>query len=108
MKTTIPFTIENDMLAKVDDLKFKRNASRSEALRHIVSEFFVEPATIRDLIDDVNRLKVQNYELKYQLQETTQRLIKQNKEMMTVLLVLCGQDVRLFNAVKTKLPHLYK
>lgn len=108
MKTTIPFRIENAELARLDDLKTRLNKNRSEALRYIISEFFVKPTITRDLIEEIERLKIHNRELQYQIQEMSQRLIKQNKEMMTVLLMLCSQNDNLMNDVMDKFPHLVR
>ena len=108
MKTIIPFRIDNDELAKLDELGTKLNKNRSEALRYIISEFFVKPTIARDLIEEIARLKIYNHELKYQMQEMSQRLIKQNKEMMTVLLSICSQDNNLIKDVMAKLPHLVR
>lgn len=108
MKKPIPFRIDKDQLDKVDDLKIRLNKNRSEALRYIISEFFVKPTITRDLIEEIERLKIHNRELQYQIQEMSERLIKQNKEMMTVLLMLCSQNDNLIKEVMDKFPHLVR
>lgn len=100
--------IDNDDLGKLDDLGAKLKKSRSDALRHIISEFFFKPTSYRDIIEEIERLKIHNRELQYQMQEMSQRLIKQNKEMMTVLLMLCSQNDNLMNDVMDKFPHLVR
>ena len=106
MKGLTAFTIDQHLLDKIDELKLKRGTNRSEAMRHIIHEYF--KSYRMDIVDDLHNLKRQNVELKLQLQKLTKILENQREEVVTMLLLLGAKDKDFKKQVKDKFPQFWK
>lgn len=100
------FTLGADDLEKIDKLRSQRGTNRSEALRHIIGEFFKSDRM--DLISELEKIKAQNRELKYQLQDTLQKTTDQNNQLMKVLLLLGGRDEVFQKEVMERFPQFWQ
>jgi metal-responsive CopG/Arc/MetJ family transcriptional regulator len=107
MKVNVAFNLDAHLLDKIDELKIKRGTNRSETVRHILGEYFKSGTTFGELIDELERMKVHNFELKYQLQELVELSKKHDKETVTMLLLLGGNDEIFKREIRKRLPHYW-
>lgn len=109
MKVTVAFNLDAHLLDKIDDLKIKRGTNRSEAIRHILDEFF-RSGTIGygDLIDEFDRSNRHNRELKYQLEKMKRTMDEQHNKILKVLLLLGGSDELFKKEVMKRFPEFWK
>jgi metal-responsive CopG/Arc/MetJ family transcriptional regulator len=109
MKVTVAFNLGAHLLDKIDDLKIKRGTNRSEAIRHIISEFF-RPGSMNlaDLIDEFERLKGQNRDLKYQLEKMMSTIAEHNNQILSMLLILGGRDEVFRREVMKRYPQFWE
>jgi hypothetical protein len=106
LKAFTGFNIRSDQIEKVDSLKIKRGTNRSEALRHIIDEYF--KSGNMDLIDALESIKRQNRDLKYQLDHLKNVLIEQNEQALAMLLLLGGRDEKFKREVRKRFPQFWQ
>ena len=105
MKQTT-FYLGADDLEKIDKLQNQRGTSRSEALRHIIADFFKSDRI--DLITELENIKRQNRDLKYQLEDMMRTTSDQNNQILKVLLLLGGNDDLFKKEVMKRFPQFWK
>lgn len=105
MKKVVSFNLELDHLQKIDDIKFKKAASRSAVFNAILNEYFSLGDS--DLIDELAAIKRQNRELNYQLEKLTKKMMSQNKEMLAMLIILGGQNDQTKEMMMKRFPHYW-
>ncbi len=107
MKETVTFTIDAALLNKIENLQIKRGTNRSEMIRHILNEFFNSGTNFTDLVYELERLKGQNVELKYQLEKLTKSFKTHAKEVVAMLLLIGGKDEMFQKEIMKRLPHYW-
>jgi uncharacterized tellurite resistance protein B-like protein len=109
MKVPVAFSLEAHLLDKIDDLKIKRGTSRSEAIRHIISEFF-KPGSMNfaDIIEEFDRFSRHNRELKYQVENMKRTMDEQHNKILKVLLLLGGSDELFKKEVMKRFPEFWE
>ncbi len=90
MKKIASFNIGIDHLDKIDKMKIKRGTNRSEALDSILNEYF--SSNDINFVEELERIKLQNIDLRYQLEKMVKKMASQNKEILTMLLIIGGQN----------------
>ena len=109
MKTHVTFNVESQLLDKIDDLKIKRGTNRSEAIRHTISEFF-RPGSMNlgDIVDEFDRLKNQNRELKEMVEKMMRKMDDDNQKLLTIGLLLGGHDEKFRKEMKRRYPEFWE
>jgi hypothetical protein len=98
--------MDQHLLDKIDELKLKRGTNRSEAMRHIVSEYF--KAGSMDVVDELDKLKRQNLELRVQIDSLMKMFIEQREEILTMLILLGQKDPIFREQVRARFPEFWQ
>lgn len=107
MKEVTTIRFNKNLLEKIDALKTKWGTNRSETLHQILDEYFTE-GNFKHLLGELERLKLQNIELRYQLQDVSKSLTEQNKQIITMLLIIGGTDKKVADEMRARFPQFWK
>lgn len=99
-------SLSHELMDKIETLKIKRGTSRSETVRFIIGEYF-STGGIKEIVDELERVKLQNSQLKYQVEDLSSTIKKLHVEVMSVLLIIGGQDQKTQERIKQKFPHFW-
>lgn len=106
MKTSVCVKLDPVQVTQIDVLKARRGTGRSESIRHIIEEYFnFNPM---DFIDELEKIKRQNRDLKYQMEKMLETTSDQNNKIIKVLLLLGGRDDLFKKEVMKRFPQFWK
>jgi hypothetical protein len=106
LKAFIGFNIRSDQLEKIDKIKVNHNSNRSETLRYIIDEYFKTGQL--DMVEELESIKRQNRDLKYQLESLRSVLVEQNEQALAMLLMIGGKDEQFRSEAMKRFPQFWR